>query len=82
MLTPSVPFPFWLSPTELTFSYVVTLQTLTGEQKGQHVIVIPDSLLEKRKLQKQKEALRGPKKKIDPERLMWKVPVFNRTWGW
>ncbi|MCJ1312224.1 Histone acetyltransferase [Agyrium rufum] len=64
-----------------------TLQNLNmlRYSKGQHVIVIPDSIVSKRKEMKEKEKVRGPRKRIEPEKLNWKVPVFgasSRTWGW
>ena len=41
-------------------------------------------MLEAREKQKEKEKIKG-KRRIDPERLQWKPPVFtaaSRTWLW
>lgn len=57
---------------------------MPGQQKGQHVICLTDAVLESREKQKEKEKTKG-KRKIDPNRLQWKAPVFNahsRTWNW
>ncbi|TGZ84690.1 hypothetical protein EX30DRAFT_337182 [Ascodesmis nigricans] len=50
--------------------------------KGQHVIVLPDAVVEAH--MKQKEIAKIKKhRKIIPSRLDgWKPPVFSRTWNW
>ena len=53
-------------------------------QKGQHVIVLTNAVLEAREKQKEKEKVKG-KRRIDAGRLQWKPPTFNassRTWNW
>ena len=48
--------------------------------KGQHVISIPDAVQEK-----YKKAVEKKKRKIHPECLKWKPPVFTRDqlrFGW
>ncbi|KAK5952051.1 Histone acetyltransferase [Knufia fluminis] len=53
--------------------------------KGQWIIVVRDELLEWQDGRLAKEAKRGAVRRIDPARLMWKVPVFTnsmRTWNW
>ena len=65
-----------------------TLQNLNmlRYSKGQHVIVLTDAVLDAREKARAKEKAKGiTKRKIDPERLMWKPPVFtasSRTWNW
>ena len=65
-----------------------TLQTLNmlRYSKGQHVIVLTESVIEGKEKQRAKEKAKGiTKRKIEPERLMWKPPVFtasSRTWNW
>ena len=57
---------------------------LTLSQKGQHVIVLTNAIVEQKEKQKEKEKVRG-KRRIDGERLQWKPPVFTastRTWNW
>lgn len=52
--------------------------------KGEHKLIVPTALIERRKAQKEKEKLK-PKRLIDPARIQWKPPVFSaasRTWGW
>ena len=63
-----------------------TLQNLNmlRYNKGQHAVVLSDALVEQKERQREREKVRG-KRKIDPERLMWKPPVFtasSRTWNW
>ncbi|KAL2356802.1 histone acetyltransferase ESA1 [Cryomyces antarcticus] len=63
-----------------------TLQNLNmlRYSKNQHVIVLTDAIIEQRERQKEKEKLKG-KRVIDPEKLVWKPPVFSassRTWNW
>ncbi|MCJ1257797.1 Histone acetyltransferase [Lignoscripta atroalba] len=63
-----------------------TLQNLNmlRYSKGQHVIVLTNAIVEQKEKQREKEKLKG-KRKIDPERLQWKPPVFtasSRTWNW
>ncbi|KAL9585749.1 MAG: hypothetical protein Q9212_001331 [Teloschistes hypoglaucus] len=63
-----------------------TLQNLNmlRYSKGNHVIVLTDAVLQQKEKQKEKERIKG-KRKIDPERLIWKPPVFtagSRTWNW
>ena len=53
-------------------------------QKGQWIIVMTDKLVEMREKMVEKEKVKG-KRRIDPERLNWKPPVFtaaSRTWTW
>ncbi|KAI4146977.1 MAG: hypothetical protein LQ341_001920 [Variospora aurantia] len=64
-----------------------TLQNLNmlRYSKGNHVIVLTDAVLQQRAKQKEKEKIKGKKRRIDPERLIWKPPVFtagSRTWNW
>jgi histone acetyltransferase HTATIP len=45
---------------------------------------LTDAVLEQRDKQKAKEKIKG-KRDIDPEKLIWKPPVFTaaaRTWNW
>lgn len=63
-----------------------TLQNLNmlRYNKGQHVIVLTDAVIEQRERQKAKEKVKG-RRVIEPERLHWKPPVFSaasRTWNW
>ncbi|MCJ1385578.1 Histone acetyltransferase [Xylographa soralifera] len=63
-----------------------TLQNLNmlRYSKGGHVIVLTDAVVQQRAKMLEKERLKG-KKRIDPERLQWKPPVFtasSRTWNW
>ena len=63
-----------------------TLQNLNmlRYSKGGHVIVLTDAVVEQREKQVEKEKVKG-KRRIDPERLQWKPPVFtasSRTWNW
>ncbi|KAI4165416.1 MAG: hypothetical protein LQ342_000825 [Letrouitia transgressa] len=63
-----------------------TLQNLNmlRYSKGQHVIVLTKAVLAQKEQQKEKEKVKG-KRRIDPERLQWKPPVFtasSRTWNW
>jgi histone acetyltransferase HTATIP len=54
------------------------------KQKGQHVIVLTASALQAKEQRKEKERIKG-RRRIDPERLQWKPPVFtasSRTWNW
>lgn len=49
-----------------------------------HVIVLTDAAIEQRTQRKEKEKLKG-KRVIEPEKLIWKPPVFAasaRTWNW
>ena len=65
-----------------------TLQTLNmlRYSKGQHVIVLTESVIEGKEKQRAKEKAKGiSRRRIEPERLMWKPPVFtasSRTWNW
>ena len=48
------------------------------------MIVLTDAIVEQSEKQLQKEKAKG-KRRIDPERLQWKPPVFSassRTWNW
>lgn len=59
-----------------------TLQAMRMQvyHKGEHKIVVPQRLIEQRKVQKQKQ-----KRVLDPEKIQWRPPVFtasSRTWGW
>ncbi|KAI1443682.1 histone acetyltransferase [Annulohypoxylon stygium] len=59
-----------------------TLQALKMQvyHKGEHKLVIPESLIKQREKTKLKQ-----KRFIAPERIQWKPPVFtasSRTWGW
>jgi histone acetyltransferase HTATIP len=50
-----------------------------------HVIVLTDAAVEAREKRKEKEKLKGKKRVIEPEKLVWKPPVFAasaRTWNW
>jgi len=63
-----------------------TLQNLNMIRlsRNQHVIVLTDAVIRHREKQKAKEKLKG-KHNIDPEKLVWKPPVFtasSRTWNW
>ncbi|CAN9287223.1 unnamed protein product [Alternaria alternata] len=63
-----------------------TLQNLNmlRYSKNQHVVVLTDAVIAQRERQKAKEKLKG-KRSIDPDRLIWKPPVFSaasRTWNW
>lgn len=54
------------------------------KQKGNHVIVLTDAVLHQQRKQREKEKIKG-KRRVDPERLVWKPPVFSagsRTWNW
>ena len=65
-----------------------TLQNLNmlRYSKGQHVVVLTEAVLEAREKAKAKEKAKGiTRRKIEPDRLMWKPPVFtasSRTWNW
>lgn len=53
-------------------------------QKNQHVIVLPDAVIQQRDKQREKEKIKG-RHHIDAEKLIWKPPVFtasSRTWNW
>lgn len=53
-------------------------------QKGQHVIVLTNAIIQAKDKQREKEKIKG-KRKIDAEKLQWKPPVFtasSRTWNW
>jgi histone acetyltransferase HTATIP len=70
----------------MTNDVLHTLQNLNmlRYNKNQHVIVLTDAVIEQRERQKAKEKLKG-KRSIDPDRLIWKPPVFSaasRTWNW
>lgn len=59
-----------------------TLQVLKMQvyHKGEHKIVLPNTLLEKMEKAKLKQ-----RRVIEAERIQWKPPVFtasSRTWGW
>ena len=63
-----------------------TLQNLNmlRYSKGNHVIVLTDALIAQYEKMIEKERVKG-KRRIEPERLQWKPPVFNasnRSWGW
>ncbi|MCJ1409315.1 Histone acetyltransferase [Ptychographa xylographoides] len=63
-----------------------TLQNLNMLRyaKGGHVVVLTDAVVEQREKMLEKEKVKG-KRRIDPERLQWKPPVFtasSRTWNW
>ncbi|KAI9873050.1 MAG: Histone acetyltransferase [Pleopsidium flavum] len=63
-----------------------TLQNLNmlRYSKGQHVTVLTNAIIDQKEKQREKERIKG-KRKIDPERLQWKPPVFtasSRTWNW
>ena len=65
-----------------------TLQNLNmlRYSKGQHVIVLTSAVLDARRAQREKEERKGiRRRRIEPERLRWKPPVFSassRTWNW
>ncbi|EME78306.1 uncharacterized protein MYCFIDRAFT_199541 [Pseudocercospora fijiensis CIRAD86] len=49
-----------------------------------HVIVLTEAALRQREKRKEKEKMK-PRRYIDPEKLIWKPPVFSasaRTWNW
>lgn len=53
-------------------------------QKNQHVIVLTDAVIQQRERQKEKEKIKG-KHHLEPDKLIWKPPVFtasSRTWNW
>jgi histone acetyltransferase HTATIP len=59
-----------------------TLQALKMQvyHRGDHKIVIPESLISQRERQRLK-----PRRSIDAEKIQWKPPSFpasTRTWGW
>ena len=59
-----------------------TLQALKMQvyHKGEHKIILPNTLLHKMEKSKLKQ-----RRLIDPNRIQWKPPVFtasSRTWGW
>ncbi|GAM90186.1 hypothetical protein ANO11243_082270 [Dothideomycetidae sp. 11243] len=64
-----------------------TLQSanmLRYSQKNHHVIVLTHAAVEGYNRVKEKEKIKG-KRAIDPDRLIWKPPVFtasSRTWNW
>lgn len=63
-----------------------TLQNLNmlRYNKNQHVLVLTDAVVEQRERQRAKEKVKG-RRTLDPERLVWKPPVFSaasRTWNW
>ena len=63
-----------------------TLQNLNmlRYSRNQHVVVLTDAVIEQRERQKAKEKVKG-KRTIEPDRLIWKPPVFSaasRTWNW
>ncbi|KAI9653248.1 MAG: Histone acetyltransferase [Trizodia sp. TS-e1964] len=63
-----------------------TLQNLNmlRYSKGQHVVVLTDAVIEQKEKALAKEKIKG-KRRIDPQRLSWKPPVFtasSRTWNW
>ena len=65
-----------------------TLQNLNmlRYSKGGHVIVLMDAIVEQQEKMRQREREKGRgRRRIEPERLMWKPPVFtasSRTWNW
>lgn len=64
-----------------------TLQNLNLlRYKGnQHIIVVTDAILAARERTREKEAKRGGKQVIDPEKIVWKpytVTAASRTWNW
>ncbi|KAI9665522.1 MAG: Histone acetyltransferase [Alyxoria varia] len=75
------------SATAMTQNDVLhTLQNLNMLRlnKNQHVVLLTEALVEQREKKRVKEKEKG-KLKIEPERLVWKVPVFtasSRTWNW
>ena len=65
-----------------------TLQNLNmlRYSKGQHVVVLTEAVLEAKEKARAKEKAKGiARRRIEPDRLMWKPPVFtasSRTWNW
>ena len=65
-----------------------TLQNLNmlRYSKGQHVIVLTNAVLEAKEKARAKEQAKGiVRRRIEPEKLTWKPPVFtasSRTWNW
>lgn len=55
------------------------------DTKGnQHVIILTEASMLQRERQKEREAVKG-RRFIDPDKLIWKPPVFtasSRTWNW
>jgi histone acetyltransferase HTATIP len=69
-----------------TNDVIHTLQALNmlRYDRGQHVIVLTDAAIAAHEKHLDKERIKG-KRRIDPERLSWKAPVFSaasRTWNW
>jgi len=63
-----------------------TLQNLNllRFSRNSHVIVLTEAVVQQRLKQREKEQAKG-KRWIDPEKLVWKPPVFtasSRTWNW
>lgn len=63
-----------------------TLQNLNmlRYSKGQHIIVLTNAVVQQKHKQLEKDRIKG-KRRIEPERLQWKPPVFtasSRTWNW
>lgn len=57
---------------------------MTGEQRGNWIIILTDAIVEQYQKRVEKEKIRGARR-IDPTKLQWKPPVFSaasRTWNW
>ena len=70
----------------MTNDVLHTLQNLNmlRYSNKNHVIVLTDAAAAQRDKQKEKERVKG-RRFIDPEKLVWKPPVFNaaaRSWNW
>ena len=53
--------------------------------KGQHIIVVTEAVMKEWEQERERERKRGKKRVIEPDKLMWKPPVFgaaSRTWNW
>jgi histone acetyltransferase HTATIP len=67
---------------QLIFSSAVRCTTLQlfKHYKGQHIICLPDAIIERHQKSRNKQ-----RRKIHPENLIWKPPVFTRDqlrFGW
>ena len=73
------------SPILPAFGLGLTDWRVETKQKGQHVIVLTDAILAQKEKQKERQRAKGGYRKLNPENLQWKPPVFSaasRTWNW
>lgn len=49
--------------------------------KGQHVVVLTDAVIAQKEKQREKARVKG-KRTINPDKLIWKPPVFSGPWNW